>query len=112
MNTIPNYKKIYTDMILMKYPHKMDQCHAILEKNIINSLDVVLLNNILVGVAHNQIRLNTNLRSYDKDTVLYILEYQIEHNLNNRQLAAQFNLSRNTVTKWKRIFYSLTRNDK
>ncbi|SIR55723.1 hypothetical protein SAMN05880573_1277 [Chryseobacterium sp. RU33C] len=112
MSTLPNYKKIYTDMISMKYPHKMEECQEILNRNKINSLDVIILNNILLGRDQNSIKLNSNLRSFDKDSIVFMLEYQVRHNLNNLQLAAHFNLSRNTVTKWKRIFYSLEINNK
>ncbi|WP_317048662.1 hypothetical protein [Chryseobacterium sp. KLBC 52] len=63
--------------------------------------DVLKINNIIFfdGVSENQ-----KFKSYDKQTIFEILEYQKKYKLNNSQLAKHFKLSRNTVTKWKRIF--------
>ena len=43
-------------------------------------------------------------RSYCKTTILKILDYQISHALNNTQLAQHFDVSRNTIAKWRRLF--------
>jgi len=53
-----------------------------------------------------KIRDNQKLKSYDKNTILQILDYQKKHHLNNTELALHFKLSRNTVAKWKKIFCS------
>jgi hypothetical protein len=36
-----------------------------------------------------------------------MLDYQKKNKLTNSQLAKHFKLSRNTVTKWKRLFVSI-----
>ena len=41
---------------------------------------------------------------HHKTTILEILQYQKNNNLNNNQLADHFKLSRNTITKWKKIY--------
>jgi hypothetical protein len=103
---IPDYRRIYRDMIRIKYPEKAGLCQAILSKNTLERMDVIRLNTIITGSANGEnIRYNQKLKSYDKSTILRILDYQKKHRLNNTQLAAHFRLSRNSVTKWKKLFY-------
>ncbi len=102
---IPDYGKIYRDMISMKYPEKEAICSNILNKKSIESLDIIRLNAIITGKKDiESIRENQKLKSYDRQTILHILDYQKKHGLNNTQLAVHFRLSRNTVTKWKKMF--------
>lgn len=51
--------------------------------------------------------MNQKYRSYDKATIIEILNYQKKNSLNNTQLSNHFKLSRNTVTKWKTLFNDL-----
>lgn len=48
--------------------------------------------------------INKKHRSYSKSDIIKILNHQKKNQLNNSQLARHFGLSRNTVTKWKRLF--------
>ncbi len=48
--------------------------------------------------------MNQKLRSYNEEDILRILQYQKNHNMNNLQVAERFGLSRNTMTKWRRLF--------
>lgn len=101
----PNYKKIYTDILNAKYPDKISSCRNILEKKELSSMDIMSLNKIIFDVRSKDFQsLNQKHKSYDKSTILEILIYQKKHKFNNSQLAEYFNLSRNTVTKWKKIF--------
>ncbi|PWN57947.1 helix-turn-helix domain-containing protein [Chryseobacterium viscerum] len=104
MKHTPNYRKIYEDMISKKYPEKADACKSILSKEMLKVIDVITLNNIIVGFNEHQIETNQKLKSYDKDTIFDILLYQKKHRLNNVQTAKHFNLSRNTLTSWKKNF--------
>jgi len=100
---IPNYKKIYTDLLDRKYPEKKQACESILNKTIIESLDVIRLNELIFNKNNKDLlKKNQSFKSYDKDTVINILKYQKENGLNNIQLASHFKLSRNTVAKWKK----------
>ncbi|RLJ32224.1 hypothetical protein CLU97_1673 [Chryseobacterium sp. 7] len=102
----PDYKKIYKDMIIMKYPDKLTLCKNILEKENLSILDVIHLNELLFDSTLSDSKIiNQRLRSYDKNSILEILAYQKKKGLNNIQLAKHFNLSRNTITKWKRLFF-------
>lgn len=101
----PNYKKIYKDLIDKNHPHKKEDCKNILQKSDLSMLDVINLNNIIFGIKDKETLIfNQMHRSYDKNTIIEILDYQQKNNLNNTQLANHFKLSRNTVTKWKKHF--------
>lgn len=101
----PNYKKIYTDIINEKFPSKKELCQNILNKEALTFLDIINLNKKLFNNLNKEIKQeNQKYRSYNKETILQILEYQVKNRLNNTQLAIHFNLSRNTVAKWKKIY--------
>lgn len=89
-------------MVLAKYPDKIEECSNILNKESMSILDVIKLNRLLFE-TDNEIA-NQKLKSYDKRTVLEILNYQKKNKMNNIQTAVHFNLSRNTITRWKKSF--------
>ena len=104
-NNLPDYVKIYSDMIHKKYPDKKQDCMKFLMKNNLSALDVLALNKKIFGISDKKTEtINRKHRSYSKKDILEILAYQKKHNLNNSQLAEHFKLSRNTVSKWKSIF--------
>lgn len=105
MRNLPDYKKIYVDLITMKYPDKMHLCENILQKEQISVLDVIYLNNLLESSNEEARRFNQKLKSYDRTTIFVMLDYQAKHKLNNVELARHFKLSRNTITKWKKMFF-------
>lgn len=100
----PDYKKIYTD-ILAKYPERRALCKEILCKENLSEVDIINLNQKIFGLPDKETKIfNQRHRSYTKPSILTILDYQQKYKLNNVQLAHKFNISRNTITKWKRIF--------
>lgn len=102
---IPNYKRIYEDLLDKKYPHKKEACKAVLAKEKLSSMDVFLLNNLIFDKEiRDEHESDQKYRSYDKTSILKILQYQKKNKLNNTQLADHFGLSRNTVAKWKKMF--------
>ncbi|RMZ59869.1 helix-turn-helix domain-containing protein [Chryseobacterium nematophagum] len=105
MKNVPNYKKIYSDMIVMKYPEKIKLCEGYLRKEKLTVLDVVKLNKLLSnGSNHMSNKFNQRFKSYDKSVIFEILDYQKKKHLTNTELAKHFELSRNTITKWKKEF--------
>lgn len=100
----PNYIKIYTDLIAMKFPEKKDTCRVFLQKEFLTELDVIKLENIIFGKSVCKNNNNKKHRSYDKSTIQKILDFQKAKNLNNLQLAKHYGLSRNTVAKWRKMF--------
>jgi len=104
MKNTPDYKKIYRDMIALKYPDKEQLCQPILSKKQIQIMDVIRLDEILSEKTDTeQVRNNQKLKAYDLKAIREILQFQKESGFNNRQLAAHFRLSRNTVSRWKRM---------
>lgn len=100
---IPNYKNIYLDIISKKFPSKTDTYEKILSKKILSNYDVIVLNNELFSTAENQTE-NQKLKSYTKETILKILDYQKVKKLNITELARHFSISRNTIAKWRKIY--------
>ena len=100
---IPNYKNIYLDIISKKFPSKTDTYDKILSKKILSNYDVIVLNKELFPNAKNQTE-NQKLKSYTKETILKILDYQKDKKLNITELARHFSISRNTIAKWRKIY--------
>lgn len=101
----PNYKNIYRDIILEKFPQKKDISKSILKKEELSILDIIKLNELISENSDKETaHFNQTLRSYDQSCIFEILDYQKKNKLNNTQLARHFKLSRNTVTKWKKLF--------
>jgi len=102
---MPNYKKIYSDIITEMYPEKIQECSYILNKSELSYFDVVTLNTLVFGTSNKESNaINSKFRSYNKKTILDILNYQKENRLNDSQLSAQFKMSRNSIAKWKKAF--------
>lgn len=103
MNII-NYKKIFQDAIELKYPEKKELCSLILTKEISDFYDVLRINKLIFGTDNK----TNKHKSYDIVTVMKVLKYQKDNNLTNIETARKFNLSRNTVSAWKRKMRSVT----
>lgn len=102
---LPDYKRIYQDMIFMQYPDKSELCSFILSKEKLNPLDIIRLNNLITGIPGNgKSSENQKLKSYDEETIFKMLMFQKEHNLSNLRLAEHFRVSRNSIAKWKKYF--------
>ncbi|MDW9378788.1 helix-turn-helix domain-containing protein [Chryseobacterium sp. JV558] len=101
----PDYKRIYEDILRLKHPTKKAQCTSILSKATFSVKDVIAINDIIFPKADKKTEFaNQRHRSYDKSAILEILEYQKNNSLNNSELARYFKLSRNTISKWKKLF--------
>src|SRR5690554_697577 len=101
----PNYKKIYTDLVERKFPQRKNECSFLLNKDRLEFMDVIHLNDLLFHKKNRQTQeMNQKYRSYDQHTILWILSYQKKHELNNTELSNQFKISRNTINSWRKIF--------
>lgn len=101
----PDYIKIYTDLIIKRFPEKLKEYESLLQKEQLSILEVITLNEKIFGIKDKKtVQFNQSHRAYDKFVVLQILKYQKENNLNNSQLSIHFNISRNTIAKWKNYF--------
>lgn len=102
----PHYVKIYSDLVRMKYPQHWEDVKELLEKDELSYFEIERLNKKLFQTnSPNKEQLQQKYKAYDEKTITQILLYQKKNNLNNLQLAKHFKLSRNTVAKWRKIFY-------
>lgn len=101
----PNYHRIYSDIIIRSFPHKKKECEKLLRKKYLSVIDILELNRRIFGTGGKETeKQNPKHRSYNKSDIVQILDYQKMHKMNNSQLAEHFGLSKNSITKWKRIF--------
>lgn len=101
----PDYKRIYTDLISSKFPDKKKECEKYLNKENLSNLNIIELNQKIFGKSDKKIISESQkYRAYDKTTIFEILDYQNKKQCSNSELAAHYNISRNTITKWKKIF--------
>jgi ATP/maltotriose-dependent transcriptional regulator MalT len=102
----PDYKRIYQDILTIKYPEKKELCQEILSKAVLKSLDIIKLNNLIFGTVNkDHFSFNQKHISYDESSVLEILAFQKKFGYSNTEIAFHFKLSRNTIASWKRKFY-------
>lgn len=105
----PDYKKIYTDIILRKYPEKYNLCSILLQQEHLSVLDIIKLNSMIFSFEDQEtIQFTQKQRSYDKASILKILEYQRINAYSTTQIGKQFKISRNTIAKWKKQFNKST----
>lgn len=97
----PNYKKIYQDMLRMEHPEKLKdpKIKELLEK-LHTTEDVLKFNDKLF----KQSRENQKLKTYDKKTMLKLLQYQKKHGHSTSYMSRKYHISRTTLSKWKMIF--------
>lgn len=98
----PNYKQLYFDIIIERFSEKMndDNIRNKIE-NLNNSIDILVVNRLIFGEKQQETQVNQKLHSYDKNSILAILQYQKKNNLSNVQTAKHFKISRNSIAKWK-----------
>lgn len=105
MENIPDYKRIYTDLINERHPDKKEALKAILSKENLSVLDIITCSNLLTdNTDKSAFAFNQKHRCFDHQSIMEILNYQKKYGYNNAQVARHFKLSRNTITKWKKKF--------
>ncbi len=83
-----------------KFPCKLKLLERVFQKESFSSLDILRINKI---IFENQNE-SQKYRAYEKSDIIYILNYQKEHHLSNVKLAKHFDISRNTISKWKKLY--------
>lgn len=99
----PNYLQIFKDILTEKFPDKkIAEIELASEKEL--SVSEVLKFNKLVFGKEAAMNGNGKFRSYDKETILSILHYQKQNYCSNSELARIYNVSRNSISAWKKVF--------
>ncbi|AZB24840.1 helix-turn-helix domain-containing protein [Chryseobacterium bernardetii] len=101
----PNYKKIYQDMLKLEYPDKLkDPKIKELLGKLDTSEDILKFNDRLFKPSRESQRNNQKLKTYDKKTMLKLLEYQKKHGHSTSYMSKKYKISRTTLSKWKVMF--------
>ena len=102
----PNYKKMYWDLILRKNPERLSEFKSYFRKREFSVLDVIKINEKLFGDVSDKDTKYFNSRhvSYDEASIIKILEHQKSNKASNVQMEREFNISRNSIAKWKKMF--------
>ncbi|REC44252.1 helix-turn-helix domain-containing protein [Chryseobacterium pennipullorum] len=104
-NSDPDYEAIYKDILYQKFPEKLKECLPLLKRGNLSAIDILNINRKIFGqIEEESVKMNQKFRSYNRSDILQILDYQKKNKLNNTQLANHYKLSKNTITKWKKIF--------
>lgn len=96
---IPNYKRIFMDIITYSYPKKSDLFAVLQKKKELSTLDVLKFNKMIFGDDNNGL-----FKSYDTANIHKILDFQKKENFNNSMVAKHFSISRNTLARWKKLY--------
>lgn len=101
----PNYNKIYQDMLKLEYPDKLKEPKIKeLLKKLNTSEDVLKLNEKLFEQSKESSQNNQKLKTYDKKTMLKLLQYQKKHGFSTSYMSKKYRISRTTIAKWKKNF--------
>lgn len=88
-------------MLKLEHPEKLKdpKIKELLEK-LHTSEDVLNFNDKLF----KQSRENQKLKTYDKKTMLKLLQYQKKHGHSTSYMSRKYKISRTTLSKWKLMF--------
>ncbi|MBK1895353.1 helix-turn-helix domain-containing protein [Chryseobacterium paridis] len=101
----PNYSKIYHDMLRLEHPDKLEEPKIKeLLKRLNTSDDVLKLNDRLFEQSKESSKNNQKLKTYDKKTMLKLLQYQRKHGFSTSYMSKKYKISRTTIAKWKKNF--------
>lgn len=107
-NNRPDYKKIFEDIITKNCPERKEEFNHYFLKKRLSIMDIITLNSKIFKLNDKDtLAFNQKHKSYDEPTILKMLNYQKQQGLNNVELANHFNLSRNTVTKWRKLYSAI-----
>ncbi|WP_313376239.1 transposase [Chishuiella sp.] len=90
----PHYSKIYEKILKRKKIKKK------VNKQM-TTKDVLALSKI---INPNNQEKNQKHKSYDLEFIHEVLNDQLKNNYTNTEVAQKYNLSKNTITKWKKNF--------
>ena len=99
-NSRPNYSLIFLDILEMMFPDRCPKEIGIFAGKELSTEEVLLYNKKLFGQNNS----SSKYRSYDKTTIISILSKQKKHHYTNEEVSKIYNVSRNSLAKWKKLF--------
>jgi len=104
MTAKPDFGRIFRE-IAQKKKHSESVIGHIVNIEEWNSLNVIKVSEKIGEKPRGKnLKLNRKHRAYDEQSVKEILNYQKINNLNNSEMMRLFNISRNSIAKWKKMF--------
>lgn len=101
-----NYNKIFEDIYYKKITLD-DKKKELLNKNFINNIkkelntfDIINISNYL-STCNGKV--DNRLKSYQKNDIIYILNYMNENGLSYRKVSKIFEISPSTLSKWDKL---------
>ncbi len=104
------YKSLYLDFIDdTEFESHIDKSflkESVMKIDEITSREIYKLNTLIREYSKSEYTWiqYQQLKSYDKDHILRVLKEQKEYDLSNSEISRKYNMSRNTIARWKRIF--------
>lgn len=88
----------------MNHPEKLE-CPKVREQleKLDSTEEILKLNERLFKQSKETAKTNQQLKTYDKKTMLKLLNYQKKHDLSTSFMSRKYNISRTTFSKWKKI---------
>ena len=97
----PNYHKIFEDALSeVEDANKIILVKKILQNSNLSHFEILYLSEYIFGKSDNN-----KHKSYNLETIKNIIEYQKINNLSNFEISKIFKISRNSLTKWKKMLY-------
>jgi response regulator of citrate/malate metabolism len=100
----PNYNRIYQDLLQQQHPEKL-KCPKIREQlcKLDSTEDILKLNEKLFKQNKETSKTNQQLKTYDKKTMMKLLNYQKKHGFSTSFMSTKYNISRTTFAKWRKL---------
>lgn len=101
----PNYSKIYRDMLQSEHPEKLKDPKIQRQLKKLNTTeDVLKFNEKLFQQSKENQENNQKLKTYDKKTILKLLQYQDKHGFSTSYMSKKYKISRTTFLNWRKLF--------
>ncbi|WP_419868654.1 helix-turn-helix domain-containing protein [Chryseobacterium sp. CT-SW4] len=101
----PNYTKIYEDLIRLECPEKLTEPTIKKQLQNLNTCeDILNFNEKIFKQSKQSLKDNQKLKTYDRKTMLKLLQYQKQHGFSTNYMSKKYKISRTTLTKWRKTF--------
>ncbi len=92
-------------MLKQDQPEKLkDPKIQTLLQNLKTTEDVLNFNELVFKQSKESMKNNQKLKTYDKKTMLKLLQYQKKHGFSTSYMSKKYKISRTTLSKWKKTF--------
>lgn len=94
-------------MLKADHPEKLEDPKI---QKLLNGLrtteEILNFNDLIFEQSKESLKSNQQLKTYDKKTILKLLQYQKKHDFSTSYMSRQYKISRTTIAKWRKMFES------